>query len=241
MEWFVFWTIYLGLGAACTLAELIRPAHKVRYRKALVMDVIACLVAQFAVFEVAEWVTGPVGDAARQSPIVLATWLPFRIAAYYLAADFGSYWMHRLMHTRYAWRIHRWHHSPEQLYWLAGVRTTVPQQILFNLPYVLALPLLADTPQWFAMAALVENVARNHWMHMNVAWRSNWLERVFVTPRYHHIHHSADAALHDGNYGSLFSIWDRLFGTYIDPDTTTPKKFGTGERKRDPVLLMLGV
>ncbi|HEU4731777.1 MAG TPA: sterol desaturase family protein, partial [Kofleriaceae bacterium] len=70
---------------------------------------------------------------------------------------------------------------------------------------------------------------------------SNWLEWLLVTPRYHHIHHSTDAALHDGNYGSLFTIWDRLFGTYIDPDTTQPKKFGTGESRRDPVLLVLGV
>lgn len=60
-------------------------------------------------------------------------------------------------------------------------------------------------------------------------------------PRYHPIHHSPDAQLHDGNHGSLFSIWDRLFGTYIDPDTTSAQKFGTGEPRRDPVLLAIGI
>jgi len=126
-------------------------------------------------------------------------------------------------------------------YWLAGVRASLPQQILFNLPYIAAVPLLVGIPAWGILALTLEGVVRNNWMHMNVVWRSNWIERVFVTPRYHHIHHSADAQLHDGNYGSLFSIWDRLFGTYLDPDTTVPRTFGTGEKKRDPVLLMIGL
>jgi len=64
---------------------------------------------------------------------------------------------------------------------------------------------------------------------------------VFVTPRYHHIHHSSDADLHDGNYGAIFTIWDRLFGTYVAPDANNPKTFGTGEKQRDPVLLMIGI
>jgi len=78
-------------------------------------------------------------------------------------------------------------------------------------------------------------------MHINVVWRSNWLEKIFVTPRYHHIHHSTNAEQHDGNFGVVFSVWDRVFGTSIDPDTTSPKQFGTGEPKRDPLRLMIGV
>ena len=37
----------------------------------------------------------------------------------------------------------------------------------------------------------------------------------------HHIHHSADPRHHMANMGNIFSLWDRLFGTYIDPDTIT--------------------
>jgi hypothetical protein len=44
-----------------------------------------------------------------------------------------------------------------------------------------------------------------------------------------------------GNYGSLFSLWDRMFGTYLDPDTTKVRKFGLGNEKRDPALLMIGI
>jgi len=240
----VFWTSYIGLGVICTIAELVRPARKLRYAKAVPLDLVALAVYQLAVVEVAAWVTEPVGGVVRYVPLgsaLLGVWLPLRVVGFFLLADCGSYWMHRLMHTRHVWRVHRWHHSPTQLYWLAGVRATIPQQILFNLPGVVALPLLVGAPMWLFMALLVEQVAQNHWMHMNVSWRSHWLEYVFVTPRYHHIHHSSDAKLHDGNYGAVFTIWDRLFGTYVDPGANKPKTFGTGEKKRDPVLLMIGI
>jgi sterol desaturase/sphingolipid hydroxylase (fatty acid hydroxylase superfamily) len=238
-----FWIAYISFGVLFTVAELIRPARKLRYRKALPNDLVAMVVYQFGVATVANTVCGPGAEFVHhhRSAAIAALWLAPRIVAYYLIADLGSYWLHRLMHTRHLWRLHRWHHSPQQMYWLAGVRASLPQQILFNLPGIVPLPILSGAPGWIGLLVIVEGVIRNNWMHMNITWRSNWLEWVLVTPRYHHIHHSADAKLHNGNYGSLFSIWDRLFGTYLDPDTTVPKKFGTGERKRDPVLLVLGV
>jgi len=237
----VFWISYAAFGVLCTVLELIRPARKVRYRKALLLDAIGFTFYQFVVFPAAVWVCTPIKGYVALPSALLEIPIAVRIVVFYLLSDLGSYWMHRLMHTRHVWRIHRWHHSPTQMYWLAGVRATIPQQVLFNLPAVAAAPLLAGIPMWALFAMVAEGVLRNNWMHMNVTWRSNWIEWVFVTPRYHHIHHSADAELHNGNYGSLFSIWDRLFGTYLDPDTTVPKQFGTGERKRDPVWLMLGV
>ena len=237
----VFWISYVALGVLCSIAELVRPARALRYAEAVPLDLVAFVVFQFAMVPLAALVTDPVYSYVHLPRALLDVWLPLRVLMFYLVADCGSYWMHRLMHTRHVWRIHRWHHSSKHLYWLSGVRATLPQQILFNLPYVIAAPILAGAPVWVFAGILVEGVARNHWMHMNVSWRSNWIERVLVTPRYHHIHHSSDAELHDGNYGSLFSIWDRMFGTYLDPDVTTPKKFGTGEPKRDPVLLMIGI
>jgi sterol desaturase/sphingolipid hydroxylase (fatty acid hydroxylase superfamily) len=238
---YVFWLSYIGLAVLFTVAELVRPARKQRYGRSVPLDLVALAVYQLAVFPVASIVTDPVLENIPVSAAVLGLWLPVRVVMFYLLADFGSYWMHRLMHTRHMWRVHRWHHSPTQLYWLSGVRATIPQQILFNLPVVVVATILMGMPYWLFLAMMVETVVRNNWMHMNVSWRSNWLERVFVTPRYHHIHHSADAALHDGNYGSLFSIWDRMFGTYVDPDTTQPRTFGTGEKKNDTLLMMIGI
>jgi sterol desaturase/sphingolipid hydroxylase (fatty acid hydroxylase superfamily) len=116
--------------------------------------------------------------------------LAVRLVLYYVLGDLGLYWMHRLMHSRHSWRTHRWHHSPPYMYWLAGIRATVPNQVLFSLPFAFIAPLLHHAPGWVFVLIFAEGFFQNNWMHMNVTWRSRWLELVFVTPRYHHVHHS---------------------------------------------------
>src|SRR5215203_1923990 len=41
-----------------------------------------------------------------------------------------------------------------------------------------------------------------------------WLRLLIVTPNMHKVHHSRDQRETDSNYSNIFSIWDRLFGTY---------------------------
>ena len=79
-------------------------------------------------------------------------------------------------------------------------------------------------------------------MHMNVTWKSDWLEWLVVTPRYHHIHHSKAAAHQGVNLGAwLHHIWDRLFGTYYNPaDVKEELSFGLPERV-SPGRLMIGL
>ena len=112
----------------------------------------------------------------------------------------------------------------------AGVRATIPQQVLVNLPYIFAFSFLDLAPWWMNLAIGAFNSFQNDWMHVNVTWRSNWLEWVVVTPRYHHIHHSDNPLHFKANLAALFTIWDRLFGTYVDPDSIKePLTFGIGE------------
>ena len=102
--------------------------------------------------------------------------------------------------------------------------------------------IVRSSAQWTSSLPVVilEGLFRNNWMHMNVTWKSNWIEWIFVTPRFHHSHHSADSVHFDSNYGSLFSIWDRMFRTQFRPNTTQPSAFGA-PTKTNPVRLFLGV
>ena len=86
------------------------------------------------------------------------------------------------------------------------------------------------------------NAFQNDWQHVNVTWRSNWLEWFVVTPRYYHIHHSNNPAHYTANLAALFTLWDRLFGTYVDPDSVRAESlsFGLGEQVPFP-RLFLGV
>jgi sterol desaturase/sphingolipid hydroxylase (fatty acid hydroxylase superfamily) len=78
------------------------------------------------------------------------------------------------------------------------------------------------------------------WEHTNVKVNVGPLSWVIITPAYHRIHHSA--TIHRGkNLGTTFSIWDRMFGTYVDP-ATAPDLFPLGlgepvEAKKIPRML----
>jgi sterol desaturase/sphingolipid hydroxylase (fatty acid hydroxylase superfamily) len=238
-----FWKFYLGLGLAFTALELYRPARKLRYWRwdAIPFDLIACAAQQFVFFSVASRITNPL---SRHLPIPVELYeipLSVRVVLYYVLTDCGAYWIHRLIHTRHLWRFHRFHHSATQLYWLAGVRTTIQQQALANLPFTLLLPLLAGAPPSVFDGLLIAGILTNHWMHTNLCWRSNWLEWVLVTPRSHQVHHSVDPTQHHGNYGVVLGIWDRLFGTFVPPDKVTVREFGIGDDRPDMVQLMAGI
>jgi sterol desaturase/sphingolipid hydroxylase (fatty acid hydroxylase superfamily) len=237
--------IFLGSGflfaCAAAVAELLRPARDVPYRKVFPRDLLVFAFYGLAIVPLAGRASGPIQGHFHFPDLLMQLPVWARVVIYYLLADLSSYLMHRLMHTKYMWRAHKWHHSPRYMYFMTSVRASLVQQFLFNVAPFLAIPILSGAPAWIFLAIGVEGVFRNDWMHMNVAWRSRWLELLFVTPRYHHIHHSDDPALHNANYGSLFSIWDRLFGTWVDPDRfTAPLTFGTGE-KDNAVRMIVGI
>nr|HEX4315334.1 sterol desaturase family protein [Kofleriaceae bacterium] len=241
----LFWITYLGLGAIASVLELVRPTRKLAYFRldTLPLDLISCVLFQSVLFATASWLTSMVPLHFTATRMIASVPLPLRVGAYYVLGDLGTYWMHRLMHTKGLWCFHRFHHSVTQMWWLSGVRATIPQQVLYNMPYLFITPMLVGAPSEVYAGLMVAGVLTNHWMHMNFSWRSNWLEKVFVTPRTHSIHHSADYDQHDGNYGTVFTLWDRLFGTYIDPDTTVVTAFGsrTPLRWYDAVRYQIGI
>ncbi|MGH7830291.1 MAG: sterol desaturase family protein, partial [Candidatus Binatia bacterium] len=202
---------FFGFAALFTVLEFMRPARPIHYRAVIKSDLTALALYQLLFFPAALYLSNhlikPDYFFFKQ---LLKLPLPMRVILFIVLADFGSYWFHRLMHCRYVWRVHKWHHSPTYMYWLAGIRATVPQQFLFNLPVAFCWPLLRGGPSWLYVVVLAETFFRNDWQHMNVTWRSNWLEWLFVTPRYHHIHHSDDSRYYMANLGSLLTIWDRL-------------------------------
>ena len=173
--------LFLGRLIGITAIELWRPAREVSYRKVILNDLTVFVVFQFAIFPSAEYIDRYIAIRPQLPDTILAIPFVVRVLCYFVIADFGHYWIHRLMHTTHVWRIHKWHHAPTYMYWLAGTRTTVPQQVLVNLPYIFAWSFLAGGPWWMGLMIGVFNSFQNDWMHVNVTWRSNWLEWFIVT------------------------------------------------------------
>ena len=175
---------------------------------------------------------GVYGFAAQQPPGLMSRLqLPWaaELAATFLFLDLWKYWEHRLFHAiPLFWRVHLVHHSDTHV----DVTTTErhhPVEVLLSIGtaigIVIALGLSAAGVALYLIAATVVALAS----HANVRLPrrvERQLERVFVTPRFHALHHSDVEAQTNSNYGAVLTVWDRLFGTSVDPDRSTVPHFG---------------
>jgi sterol desaturase/sphingolipid hydroxylase (fatty acid hydroxylase superfamily) len=153
---------------------------------------------------------------------------PVAFLFYLTILDLLTYIGHRLLHTSYLWHTHAVHHSVEHLYWLGGNRASpfhVSFQLMWSAFLGLVLPINGGVTAFVAVTLLYTSM--QHFNHANLNWRLGPLEWLLVVPRYHFVHHGADPRLNNSNFGFLFTIWDRMFGTYTDPDKV-PQNFPLG-------------
>src|ERR1051325_299171 len=160
-----FSLLFLGRAIFFTTLETIWPARILSYRSVIWNDLVACGTYVFVVFPAASYLSRFVPGYYPFPPGGSNLPLALRVALYFILDDFGHYWVHRLHHARYFWGMHKWHHSPTYMYWLGGVRGTLPQQVMVNVSYVLAYPFLDISPWWMAMAIAVSSAIQNDWMH----------------------------------------------------------------------------
>lgn len=161
----------------------------------------------------------------------LALWrLPADSPWVWLAAlvlyDFLYYWHHRAGHTvALFWAAHVVHHQSEDYnlstalrqpstYWLAGW--------LFYLP----MAVLGFPPLVFGVIALVD-LLYQYWVHTQQIGRLGWFDRWFCAPSNHRVHHAVNERYLDRNYGGIFLVWDRLFGTWQPERDDEPCVYGT--------------
>jgi sterol desaturase/sphingolipid hydroxylase (fatty acid hydroxylase superfamily) len=138
--------------------------------------------------------------------------------------DFVSFLIHVGLHRfEVLWRIHKVHHSSLRLDGFATTRTHMFENLVRFVPaqavlFVLGMPAGVVAPTVAIAAAYgVSN-------HSNLATKFRAVEAVFVTPRLHRRHHVP--ATTQNNYGVIFTIWDRIFGTLIRLDTAPEERFG---------------
>lgn len=139
--------------------------------------------------------------------------------------DFCYYWNHRLGHERNVlWAAHSVHHQSEDYNLSTALRQTSSGFLfgwIFYLPLaVLGVPLLV----FLTVAAL--NLLYQFWVHTRHVPKLGWYEWAFVTPSNHRAHHAQNAIYMDRNYGGVFILWDRLFGTFQEELDEEPVIFG---------------
>ena len=132
----------------------------------------------------------------------------------FVAIDFTFYWYHRMSHrVRCLWAVHMNHHCSEEMNFVVAFRQAWLGPVS-KIPFFAALPLIGFDPT----ITLVAGVGATLWGvvgHTRIVgklWRP--IEWIFNTPSHHRVHHGSNPEYIDKNYGNLFIIWDRMFGTF---------------------------
>lgn len=143
-----------------------------------------------------------------------------QFAFFILTIDFVGYWIHRLLHGRIFWRFHATHHSVKSLNWISGMRGSPVHTLIVLVPSMsIAGFFLPNPAPWMFIAAICFDVISQHIGHSSIKFPfEKQLEYFLVTPRLHFVHHHPNSYYTDSNYGFYFSVWDRIFGTYRDPE-----------------------
>jgi len=137
-----------------------------------------------------------------------------------VGVDFLYYWYHRMAHrVRIFWATHQAHHSSQYF----NLATALRQK--WNISgdvFLRALLPLFGVPPWLVFLSFSINLVYQFWIHterIDKLWRP--IEFVFNTPSHHRVHHGMDQQYLDRNYGGIFILFDRAFGSF-QAETTRP-------------------
>ncbi|RXG52491.1 Alkylglycerol monooxygenase [Armadillidium vulgare] len=139
--------------------------------------------------------------------------------------DFCYYWFHRFSHeVMLFWAIHQVHHLSLDLTVSVGIRHS-PIQSLFSWVFYLPLAIIG-LPVSHLKAHLHVNHMYQIWVHTEAVDKIGPLEWVMNTPSHHRVHHGIIERVIDKNYGGIFIIWDRLFGTFTPEENRDDNIYG---------------
>lgn len=137
----------------------------------------------------------------------------------FVVLDFAVWLEHVASHRiPLLWRVHRMHHADTGFDVTTALRFH-PLEIVLSMVWKAAIIVALGAP---VLAVLVFEIVLNGmamFNHSNLRLPlglDRWLRRVVVTPDMHRVHHSSIRRETDSNYGFNLSLWDRLFGVYVD-------------------------
>lgn len=142
-----------------------------------------------------------------------------------LVAEFGAYWLHRVMHRGgWAWRVHMIHHRPAALNVTNNLTTHPLNVVLLKAVKLLPLSLLGFSADAVLVAALFMQL-QSFATHANTHGHMGWLNYVIGTAELHRWHHSTQVreAL---NFSTSVPLWDQVFGTFRHAPGREPAEVG---------------
>lgn len=160
---------------------------------------------------------------SRLSVHVIQSWsLGFKIAIVLVVNDFLDWFHHVVRHKVWVfWCFHAVHHSQREMNMFTNERVHLVDQVVANC--LVCIPMFmfsVDAPMAVYFALLLRWYPNLY--HSNIKANFGVLRYVLVTPQSHRLHHSIEPNHQDRNFGVIFSLWDRIFGTLHPSCDTYP-------------------
>ncbi|ACF13716.1 fatty acid hydroxylase [Chloroherpeton thalassium ATCC 35110] len=181
--------------------------------------------------------------SARFWPGIHLLGLPFALQTlvFILLIDLWMYIWHRLNHQmNFLWRFHAVHHSDPDMDVSTAWRFHFVEIFLSEMIRLPVLMLIgAEIQALLLYTILMTPVIAFHHSNLRLTEQLDaLLRKIIPSPNMHRIHHSIFREEHDSNYGSLFSFWDRIFGSFKIKSGISAMKIGLdGEREPEAQAL----
>ncbi|WP_223550959.1 sterol desaturase family protein [Aestuariivivens sp. NBU2969] len=211
------------------IVEGLIPLFKFNYRKwrhaipNLFFNITLILVnlpLAFMLLQTADWV--------KDSHFGIINWLPemslwlYSIIGLVLMDFFGAYLPHYIEHkVKPLWMVHLVHHTDHKVDVTTANRHHPIESIIRFLFTMLGV-FIVGIPIGLVFLYQSLSVLATQFSHANIKLPKkvdNTLSYVLVSPDMHKVHHHYRMPYTDSNYGNIFSVWDRLLGTYMKLDT----------------------
>jgi len=197
--------------------------HKWKHAVPNIFFTLTTIIINFALafllLKAADWVV------ANNFGII--NWLPKMSLGLYLLLgvllmDFiGAYLAHYVEHkVKPLWMVHLVHHTDHKVDATTANRHH-PLESLIRYTFTLAGVVIIGAPIGIVMLYQSMSLVATQFSHANIKLPKkvdHFISYVLVSPDMHKIHHHYVLPYTDSNYGNIFSIWDRLFGTYMTMD-----------------------
>ncbi len=209
------------------LLEGLMPMRSLRYKKwrhawpnffFTATSVLVNFFLAFLLLQTADW------TQANSFGLLQIIALPFWVSVVLcvLLLDFiGAYLAHLVEHkVKPLWMVHLVHHSDHHVDTTTANRHH-PLESLVRFFFTLLAVFILGAPIGVVMLYQSLSVVLSQFNHANINLPTKldqWLSYVLVTPHMHKVHHHHVLPYTDSNYGNIFSIWDRLLGTYKNLD-----------------------
>ncbi|MBN8844577.1 MAG: sterol desaturase family protein [Sphingomonadales bacterium] len=134
-------------------------------------------------------------------------------AAVVILGDYVGYWRHRLEHGPLLWPFHATHHSDREMNWFSLNRMH-PVNRLTTVTIDSVFLAIAGFPAW---AVVLNGLVRSGWgffIHADLRWTLGRAGILLISPSAHRWHHVRDEAMAGTNFATMFTLWDRLHGTW---------------------------